>query len=407
MPGSIKKRGKASYRVRVDAPPDVSGCRRQVSETVHGTKKDAEKRLAEMVVEIGSGKYTAHTNLTVADVVQTWLKKYRKGHADSTYDTAESLLRVHVTEKHGFLPVGKLTPIQVDAIMVGMLDAGDKPRTVRYVHWLLKNILEEAFQQNTIPYNPAVRVKPPRDVSREVPPLTDEQVDAVFREVRKTRLVGAFTVALGTGLRRGEILGLKWSDIDFEVRVLYVRRSYSKSGGHGTFTDGKTNNSRRTIPMTETVMAALREQKARQEVEKTKAGARWKEHDLVFPTKWGTPVHPDNLAKEYLHPALQRAGLTGIRLHQFRHTFATWCISKGIDIKKVSIFLGHYDVAFTYKKYHHVMPQFSVKEDGTDIEAAVFGTVRDQVVTKSPTESSGIEAVHNERPAAGLVAESG
>lgn len=404
MPGSITKRGKNSYRIRLDAPPDASGSRRQVSETVHGTKKDAERRLAELVVEIGDGKCVARKDVTVAEAVEVWLKKYKYGHADSTYCTAEGLLRLHVVEGLGKMPVSGLTPSHVDSVMIRMLDDGLRPRTVRYLHWLLKSVLDGCLNRNEISHNSAAKVKPPRDLPKEVPALTDTQVQAFLQEVGTSRLGNAFIVAIGTGVRRGELLGLKWADVDFRAGVINIKRSYSRSGGQGKFTDGKTANSRRQIPMSETVRMALCDQKARQDAERTNAKSEWQENDLVFATKQGTPVHPDSFCKQYLKPILERAGLTGVHMHQFRHTFAAWCITKGVDVKKVSVFLGHYDVAFTYRKYHHVVPHASVKEDSFDIEAAMFRVSRDQVVTNTALVGPIARDSKSERPATSTVA---
>lgn len=151
-------------------------------------------------------------------------------------------------------------------------------------------------------------------------------------------------------------------------------------------------------------LAAGLKEPVRVRTKKSNAKSEWQENDLVFATKQGTPVHPDSFCKQYLKPILERAGLTGVHMHQFRHTFAAWCITKGVDVKKVSVFLGHYDVAFTYRKYHHVVPHASVKEDSFDIEAAMFRVSRDQVVTNTALVGPIARDSKSERPATSTVA---
>lgn len=380
MPGSIRKRGKHSYQIRFNLPPGPSGARRQYAETVHGSKRDAEKRLACLVADLVQNGYRQENKKTVKEYMEEWLRKYKQDHRASTYDVTEGLVRNHIVKAFGDTPLASLTPVQVNNLIVDMLHSGLSSRTARYVHWILKRALREAVDMDLVRRNVAEKVKPPRDLTKETQPLTEEQVGAFFREAKSSRLCAAFVVLLCTGLRRGELLALTWEDIDFDRMVLYVRRALVKAKGKTVITEGKTENSKRVIPLSPTVMEVLRRHKLRQAEERLRAGHRWQERGFVFTNKWGGPIYPDNFTSRYLKPVLKRAGLEGIHPHRFRHTFATWCVANGVDIKQVCEWMGHYDEAFTWKKYHHLMPGRSAQDDAKVLDRVVFGNVSGQLV---------------------------
>jgi integrase len=271
--------------------------------------------------------------------------------------------------------------MQIDDLMIDMLKRGLRPRTARYAYWVLKTALDRAVETGRIRQNPASRVKPPREDARETLPLTEEQVIAFFREAHKSRLYAAFVLLLFSGLRRGELLGLEWNDIDFDAMTLHVRRALVRAKGGTRYTNGKTKNAERTVPLTREVIEVLRNHKELQDKERQRAGQRWKETGLVFTTKYGNAIYPDNLNSRYLAPILKRAGLEGIHPHKFRHTFATWCVSRGIDMKKVSRWLGHASEGFTWRQYHHLLPDKTVEEDARILSDVVFTGIRDQFVT--------------------------
>lgn len=384
MPGSIRKRGKNSYQIRFNLDPDpVTGERQPFEKTFHGTKRDIEKLMIRLMAELKDNGYREETKKTVKEYMEGWLQKYRTGHRDSTYDVTEGLVRNHIVKTLGDIRLTELAPSQVDALLVDMLEAGLSTRTVRYVHWILKTALEEAVNLDLIRKNVAKKVKPPRDTAKETQPLTEAQVEALFREAKKSRLFAAFVTLLYTGLRRGELLALKWLDVDFEKMVLHVRRALVKAKGKVTVTDGKTENAQRSIPLSPALIEVLRHHKVLQAAERLKAGPKWHDDGFVFTTKWGTFIYPDNLTSRYLAPILKRAGLNGIHPHQFRHTFATWCVSRGCDIKKVAEWMGHYDEGFTWKKYHHLMPGRDNARDAKALDEVVFGKVSGQFVVNS------------------------
>lgn len=388
MLGSIRKRGKNSYQIRFNLKPDpATGKRRPYEETIRGTKRDAQELLARRLVEYGIEGCCRETKKTVKEHMEGWLGKYRADHRYSTYSVTEGLVRNHIVKALGDVCLAELSPSQVDALLVDMLKDGLSTRTVRYVHWILKTALEEAVSLDLIRRNVAARVKPPRDTAKETQPLTEAQVEALFREAQKSRLFAAFATMLYTGLRRGELLALKWSDIDFENMVLHVRRALVKAKGKVTVTDGKTENAQRSIPLSPALIEVLRRHKVQQAKERLEAGPKWKDTGFIFTSKLGTFIYPDNLTSRYLAPILERAGLKGIHPHRFRHTFATWCVMNGIDIKKVSDWLGHYDEAFTFRKYHHLMPGRDTAKDAKVLDEIVFRKVSGQFVVNS--EDSG------------------
>lgn len=368
MPGSLTKRGENRWLLRYDLPRDPkTGKRRQGTETVRGTKKDAERRLREILTELDRGNYFVPSRQTLGEYLEGWLNKYALDHAASSAATARYLLRRHVIDELGGTQLADLVPYQIDQLYT-RLQAERKlsSRTIQYVHVLLKAALDRAVSLNMLPANPAARVRPPKLRQKEVKPLTDEQKELFLAAAREDRFYNLFVVALGTGMRRGEILALKWDCVDLQARTITVMAS---AGG----SEGKTANAKRQIPIFPTVYRALKNQAALQAQEKLKAGPLYEDNGLVFANEVGKPVDPSNLVNRHFKPALQRAGLPlNTHFHALRHTFATSLLARGEDVKKVAAWIGHGDAGFTYRVYHHYIPQALDEEESARLDEVLF-----------------------------------
>ena len=236
-----------------------------------------------------------------------------------------------------------------------MAEKGLKDRSIEYVHTTLRKSLKAAVVDRLINHNPTDGVKPlktPSGAAKESKALDPYQVKALLEAASESRLEALCVVAIHTGLRRGELLGLKWTDADLEAGTLTVRRSLDVDG---TFKVPKNRAARRTLKLTPRALDALKTHKVRQNAERLRAGARWKDHDLVFPNTTGKPVNVGNLYRREFQPLLKRAGLAdeGFTIHSLRHTFATALAEKGVHPSTAQKMLGHSDVRMTLAIYTH------------------------------------------------------
>ena len=207
-----------------------------------------------------------------------------------------------------------------------------------------------------IPRNAADAVKPPQVSKEEIRPLTAEQVKILFESARGDRLEALYVLAITTGLRQGELLGLKWGDVDLEAATLQVRRTRTTAKGGPVLAAPKTKGSRRTVRLSETALQALRGHLERQLDEIDRAGDLYQENGLIFASEIGEPLDRRYITTQRFKPFLKRAGLPQIRFHDLRHTCATLLLSKNVNPKVVSEMLGHASIAITLDTYSHVLP---------------------------------------------------
>jgi len=207
-----------------------------------------------------------------------------------------------------------------------------------------------------IPRNAAAAVDPPRVVTPEMRPLSPTQARTLLAAANGNRLEALFVLAVSTGMRQGELLGLGWEDVDLEAKTARVRRTLTLAKGGPRLTEPKTRGSRRSIRLTASAVEALERHRERQEGEGAARGPDWNGQGLVFCTRRGTPIRRDNLHDKHWKPLLRRSGLPDVRFHDLRHTCATLLLTKGVHPKIVSEMLGHSSIAITLDTYSHVIP---------------------------------------------------
>jgi integrase len=207
-----------------------------------------------------------------------------------------------------------------------------------------------------VPRNATEAVKPPQVRREETRPLTPEQVRTLFGAAKGDRLEALYVLAVTTGLRQGELLGLKWDDVDMEAGTLQVRRTLTTAKGGPVLSAPKTKGSRRTVKLSQTALEALTSHLERQLEEIDRVGSLWRENGLIFASEVGEPLDRRDLTTHRFKPLLRRAGLPQIRFHDLRHTCATLLLSKNVNPKVVSEILGHATIAITLDTYSHVLP---------------------------------------------------
>lgn len=248
------------------------------------------------------------------------------------------------------------TPVHVRNLYREKLDRGLSSSTVRKMHGVLQKALDQAVSDGLIPRNAAKGIRLPRGKKKVIRPLSPEEARTLLDAAHGDRLEALYVLAVSTGLREGEILALRWEDVDLEVVVLRVSWTLTREGGKVSLGPPKTKNSRRTVSLTDGAVEALRAHLTRQLEEMERVGSLYRTGGLVFANEVGGIVNPSNLRNRSLRAVLKRAGLPPIRFHNLRHTCATLLLSRNVNPKIVSEMLGHASIAITLDTYSHVLP---------------------------------------------------
>jgi integrase len=350
----------------VSRSKDGSWMARYTVQTTTGRKRkviyaksyaEARERLAEALANRDKGLTYDSEGLTVGEYLARWLEDSVQGSVKATtYQSYGSLVRLHVCPTLGGTKLSALTPAHVQGLYRQKLDEGLAPKTVKYIHTTLHRALRQAVRWGLVPRNAAAEADSPRVSTPEMRPLSPIQARTVLQAASGNRLEALYVLAVTTGMRQGELLGLGWEDVDLEARTVRVRRTLTLAKGGPSLTEPKTPKSRRSIRLTAGAVEALALHRERQEAEGAATGDTWNAWDLVFCTRRGTPIRRDNLHDKHWKPLLRRAKLPDIRFHDLRHTCATLLLTKGVHPKIVSEMLGHSSVSITLDIYSHVIP---------------------------------------------------
>jgi integrase len=365
----VAKNGTVSWRVRVELPPDpVTGKRRAGMKTFR-TRDEATAARAGWLTEIERGVVVAPHKVTVGEQLRYWLESYaRHTVGDKTLYDYENMIRSHIlSHSIAAVPLQKLTPQHVEAFKSAKAAAGTGARTQEMCYMRISQMLDHAVKLDLIPRNVAKQVQPPRVPKREMQTWNAEQARRFLAVAAECSYGPLWLVYRGTGMRRGEALGLRWKDVDFERGTLSVCQTVGMvRGTPKTKPMPKNDSSRRTIAVDTAVMEALREHRGRQEEHKRAARA-WTKNELVFPSAVGTPINPNNLARGYLQ-LVAKAGVPRIRIHDTRHTHVTLA---GAQLGAVSKRVGHARTSTTADLYAHVLPEMHA-EVATRINTVLF-----------------------------------
>ena len=258
----------------------------------------------------------------------------------ATYDRYDDILRLHLIPGLGRVAIAKLTPDDVQRFVNAKLASGLSPRRMQYIHAVLRRALVTAERWGLVSRNVAKLVDPPRVVHHEITPFTPEQVRAFLEANVDNRLAALCVTALGTGLRQGELLALRWNDVDLEARRLSVRGTLARVDSKLVVLEPETERSRRIVALPEVVVTAFRAHRTRQRQERLLAGARWVDSGHVFTTTIGTPIEAAAVTRGFQR-ALARAGLPHSRFHDLRYAAATFLLAQGMTLEDVKNLLGH------------------------------------------------------------------
>lgn len=335
------------------------------------TEADVLAKLALARADQLRGKDINPDRISVADFLKQWLEDdVRPNVEPRTYESYESIVRLHLIPELGRHQLVKLTPRHVQTLLRVKRDAGLSPRTVAYIRAVLRIALSRAERWELVPRNVADLVDTPKQRRIEITPWTPEEAMRFLEVAHQDRLGALFTVALAIGLRKGEALGLRWDDVDLENRRLIIRHQLQRTKAHGLVLKApKTDRSRRSIALPDQVVTALRQHRIRQHQERLLAGARWVDSGLVFTTTIGTPIEPTNVNKRFA-ALVSAAGVPRQRFHDQRHWCATLLLAQGLPPRLVMDLLGHTQISTTMDLYGHVLDED--RRRGADLMDALF-----------------------------------
>ena len=369
--GISKVKGRDLYVARYTVETETGPKRK----AVYGKDyEETERLLNQALADRDKGLVFDAGAMTVAEYMNRWLVDCAKGRvAHRTYDGYEQRLKDHINPGLGRVKLAKLSPANVQAFYNAKLTSGLAPGTVRAIYAVLHGALDQAVKWNLIPRNPAASVDPPKLRQEEMTVLDADQARRFLNAAKGDRWECQYVLALSCGIRRGELMGLKWSDIDLDARTLRINRQLQRmrDGGGLYFTQPK-NASRRTINLPETAINALGSHRMRQLEEQLWAGPNWQENELVFSTIKGTPVDAQNVTARSYKNILKKAGVPHMPFHSLRHSCATLLLAKGVHPTYVQKLLGHQSIRLTLDLYSHWMPPMG-EQTAMAMEEALSG----------------------------------
>ncbi len=357
--GSIYKRYDKYWYIVYDGPPDpVTGKRKQHNVSCRGlTQREAAAKLREIESAIARGEYHHDADRTLAEYLEEWLEHAKGSLAASTHILYGMLVRAHIVPALGGIRLGKLTPLQLQRFYTHLRESGGRrghglaPKTLRNIHGVLHRALDQAVRWQMLAKNPADAADPPRGARPPVLVAAGEDIPRLLEEIQRAgpwRL--PLLIAIGTGMRRGEVLALQWQDYDAANLLLLVRRAISTAPDGSTVVKGTKTDRPRVVAIHDALARELDHQRDTLAA----AGAPPAPTDWICRGTDGAHLHPPHLTKAFEHIAAG-AGVR-ITLHGLRHTHATALIAAGIPVKVVSERLGHSTVVITQDTYAHVLP---------------------------------------------------
>jgi integrase len=355
--GSIYQRSDARWvaAITVIQPGQE---RRQIC-SYHATQAEAIEGLDKLKTDRKHGALPTPKakRTTVADHLDMWLEhSVRASVRPLTYESYRQHVRVHLKPALGGIRLEKLTAPHIRTFITEKLQSGLSARTVKYSLVILRLALKQAVEDQIVPRNVAAGLKGPAYERPMVATLDAHQAQQLIRAVEGERLGAAYLVGLSVGLRRGEVLGLRWDAIDFLQRKLRVSQALERIGGKLQFVAPKSKKSIRTISLPDELVAALRQHRGQQLEERLQRGSEWTDSGLCFTTHIGTPIEPRNLTRDFKR-VVRKAGLSEkLRLHDLRHSCASLLLAQKVPARVVMEVLGHSQISLTMDTYSHVMP---------------------------------------------------
>ena len=338
--GSIYRRPDGRWTATIDL--GWQGGKRRRKFLYGKTRAEVAQKLAVALKAHRDGQVFGDERTTVEQFLRAWLRSVEPSVGPRTWIRYEELIRLHAVPHIGRVRLTRLGARQLDQLYGELVRAGLSPTTVVQLHRILHHALRDAMRWNLVARNATELVTPPRKAHHDFVTFTPEQARCFLEAVKGDRLEALYILALTTGMREGELFGLRWADVNLAAGSLHLVKML------------KTRSSRRQVLLVSVAVDALGRHLARQREERLLLGLEWDDHGLVFTNTVGRPLHPSNFLQRSFYPLLEQAGLPRIRFHDLRHSAATLLLGLGIHPKIVSEMLGHSQIAITLDLYSHV-----------------------------------------------------
>jgi len=312
----------------------------------------ARAQLAALVAEVERGLEPVTAREKVGDYLIHWLAVEASRLRSNSVRTYRFMIDSHIKPGIGELQLRSLQPMRIQQFYTDLQAKGLAPASIRLIHCILHKAFAQAVKWRILSHNPAEGVSKPSVRQQEPRILTPEEIKLLFAAIKDSPHEAFVVTAISTGLRKGELLGLMWPDVDLDRGILHVRRQLTE---RMEITEPKTASSRRSIALPEVAAEALRKHRLRQLQIRLALGAEWEDHDLVFPNTFGRPMQSQQATRIW-HEALKKAGLPRMPLHAARHTHASLLIMGGANARIVQERLGHANVSITLSIYSHLLP---------------------------------------------------
>jgi integrase len=367
--GTIFKRSDGRWLAAIDLGWENGKRKRKY---IYGSTRAAvAEQLTRLLRDKAQGLPVALERQTLRQFLEDWLEQSVGPRvAPRTFESWRLIVHRHIDPALGAVPLQKVSPQNIRALLNRKLEDGLSAQTVRHIRTVLRCALGEAVKFGLIVRNSAALVEGPRIPHHEIHPLTPEEARRFLDAAKGERLEALYSVALAVGLRRGEALGLRWHEVDLDQRILRVNQTVQRVNGKLRFLEPKTERSRRTIIIPDTVVATLRLHRKRQLEERLLAGAKWRDFGLVFATRVGTPLEPRNVHRDFKR-ILAKARVHDQRFHDLRHAAASLLLAQGINPRVVMELLGHSRIGITMDTYSHVVP--SLMREAADKMDQILG----------------------------------
>lgn len=354
---SIRRRSKGSWELTIDLGQDADGKRKRKFVSVKGTKKLAEEKLRELLTSLDKGIPLDTSKATVREFLEQWLSIYVETNTSPrTVEGYREKIRSYIIPRIGTIPIAKLTPQHVQSIYAEMLDKGLSARTALHAHRVLREALGHGMKWGLLVRNVCDSVDPPRPQRKEMTALDAPDIQRFLNAASASPYGPFFFLALYTGMRRSELLGLKWSAVDLTTKAISVTATLQRIPGQGLqVMQPKTSRSRRLVSLPPEAAALLGGLKVKQREAHQDLSMEWSESSYVFSHPDGRPMYPNTVSLAFAK-IIKKAGLPHVRLHDLRHTHATIMLKQGVDPKTIADRLGHASVVITLDTYAHVLP---------------------------------------------------
>lgn len=367
---TISKRGKR-WAFTVDLPRGEDDKRRQKMYSLP-TKKAAERKLTEVLSQLDNSTFVEPTKISTAQFLNDWVAALPLTDIKpSTRASYEMNMRRHIIPAVGSVPLQQLTTARVNKLYTDMLAGGLSQQSVRYAAMILRRALAKAIATGQLTRNPADAAERPKRVKSTMHTWRADELRGFLERISGEPMYPAILLSATTGARRGEVLGVRWRDLDLDARRMSIAQTLIAIGYHTEFSTPKTTGSKRLIDLDDVTVAALRRHRTQQLEARLAMGAGYTDLDLVFARPDGSPVHPERLTRTFGRLA-KAAAMPVIRLHDLRHTWATLALQNGVHAKVVQERLGHSQISTTLDTYSHTVP--AMQADAADTVArAIFG----------------------------------